>query len=82
MVNRELACLGALHNRCIAWGLYEDPNPAQHVKPIRESAGRLRYLEPEEEARLLAQAHQPMRTMILVGLHTGLRLSSEALTLR
>jgi len=27
MVNRELACLRALYNRCAEWGLYEGPTP-------------------------------------------------------
>jgi integrase len=52
------------------------------VKPIKEPKGRLRYLEPEEEARLLAAAKEPLRTIILTGLHAGLRIHAEALTLR
>jgi integrase len=49
---------------------------------VKESEGRIRYLEPDEERRLLVAAIEPLRTMILVGLYTGLRLVSEALTLR
>lgn len=52
------------------------------MKPLREWPGRLRYLEPDNEARLLAEAHEPLRSMILVGIYAGLRLVSEALTLR
>ena len=52
------------------------------VKPLKESAGRLRYLEPDEEAKILAEADEPLRTMILVGIYTGVRLLSEGLTLR
>ncbi|OAI49304.1 hypothetical protein AYO43_03115 [Nitrospira sp. SCGC AG-212-E16] len=43
---------------------------------------RLRFLEPEEEDRLLAACAEPLRTPILVGTNRGLRLKSEALTLR
>ena len=82
MVNRELACLRALYNRCREWDQYEGDNPAARVKLLRESRGRLRFLEPAEEAQLLAAAREPLRTMLLVGLHAGLRLRSEALTLR
>ena len=48
MVNRQLACLKTLYNRCAGWGKYEGPNPAARVKPLKESPGRLRYLEPDE----------------------------------
>ena len=82
MVNRELQCLRSLYNRCAEWGLYEGSNPAAHVKPLRESPGRLRFLEPQEEARLLAAAPEPLRSMIIVGIHGGVRLVSEGLTLR
>ncbi|MCI0371433.1 MAG: site-specific integrase [candidate division NC10 bacterium] len=80
--NRELAVLKALFNRCLEWGKYEGENPVRRVKLRKEPRRRLRYLEPEEEAALLAAAAEPLRTMILVGIHAGLRLRSEALTLR
>ena len=82
MVNRELACLRALYNRCREWGKYEGDTPAARVKALRESPGRIRFLEAPEEAALLAAAAEPLRTMVLVGVHAGLRLASEALTLR
>jgi len=82
MVNRELACLKTLYNRCTEWGLYDGGNPAEHVKALRESPGRLRYLEPAEETTLLSGAGEPLRTMMLVGIYAGLRLLSEGLTLR
>jgi len=49
MVNRELACLRALYNRCREWGEYEGDNPVVKVKTLRENEGRLRFLEPHEE---------------------------------
>ncbi len=39
-----------------------------------------RYLEPDEEEKLLEAAREPLRTLILLGINTGLRLRSEALT--
>jgi integrase len=52
------------------------------VRPLRESPGRIRFLEADEEGKLLAAAAEPLRTMMLVGIYAGLRLLSEALTLR
>ena len=80
--NRELAVLKALYARCQDWSLYDGGNPVLRVKLVKEPQQRLRHLEPEEEHRLLAAAPEPLRTIILVGVHCGLRLQSEALTLR
>lgn len=80
--NRELGALKALFNRCREWGLYEGDNPAARIKGTKERKGRLRFLDPEEEAQLLAAAREPLRTIVLVGLHAGLRIQSEALTLQ
>jgi site-specific recombinase XerD len=68
MVNRELACLKTLYNRCREWGKYEGDNPAARVRQLRESPGRIRFLEAEEEGKLRAAAGEPLRTMILVGI--------------
>src|SRR5262249_24662623 len=51
-------------------------------KPLREPEGRLRFLDVEEEARLLAACGQPLRTIILVGIYAGLRIKAEALSLQ
>jgi integrase len=81
MVKREREVLRALYNRCREWGKYEGDNPAVKVKGVRESEGRLRFLVPDEEAQLLAAAREPLRSIILAGIHAGLRIESEALTL-
>lgn len=80
--NRELAVLKTLFHRCQDWNLIECDNPVQKVKLVKEPRQRLRYLEPEEEYRLLGAAPEPLRSIILAGIHCGLRLHSEALTLR
>jgi integrase len=80
--NRELAVLKALFHRCQDWTLFEGVNPVCKVKLVKEPRQRLRHLEPEEEHRLLQAAPEPLRSIILVGMHCGLRLQSEALTLR
>lgn len=80
--NRELALLKALFNRCIVWRKYVGANPVKEVKLLKEPKGRLRYLDPEEEVKLVSHAKEPLRTIILVGIHTGLRIKAEALTLK
>jgi hypothetical protein len=52
------------------------------VKLLKEPRQRLRFLEPEEEDRLLAECAEPLRSLILIGTNCGLHLKSEALTLR
>ena len=80
-VNRELACLRSLYNLFIEWKRFEGANPASRFRRAPESQGRLRFLTEDEEARLLAEAEEPLRSVIVVAIHTGLRAYSEALTL-
>lgn len=81
-VNRELAVLKNLFNRCKEWKLFEGENPVTSVKQTKEPKQRLRFLEPEEVERLLAACPEPLRTQVLLGVYCGLRLRSEGLTLR
>ena len=50
-------------------------------KKFEEPEGKVRFLTPDEDSRLLVAVKQPLRTIILVGIHTGLRIFAEALTL-
>src|SRR5215831_6135457 len=80
--NRELAVLKTLYSKCLEWGLYEGKNPVCSVKFRKEERARLRFLEIDEEAQLLAAANEPLRSLIVVGIHTGLRIQAEVLTLK
>ncbi|MEK6801906.1 MAG: site-specific integrase [Nitrospirota bacterium] len=80
-VNRELAVLHNLLNRCKEWGLFEGENPAGAVKKIKEPKRRLRFLESSEEGRLLEHTEGCLRSVVIVGINTGLRIRSEALPL-
>jgi integrase len=80
--NLELAVLSSMVNRCRKWGVFEGENPVKGVQRFRESGGRVRFLEWEEEAKLLAVADEPLRTILLCGVDAGLRIAAEALTLR
>jgi integrase len=81
-VNRELATLSSMINRCIEWGKFEGSNPKRKVKDIKEPLTRLRFLKDDEEARLLAELKEPQRTIVMLGLYMGLRIGAEALTLK
>jgi integrase len=80
--NREIALLRNLFNRCTEWGLFEGENPTSTVEDLKEPKQRLRYLEYEEEIRLLEAAPEPLRSLIILGINTGFRIRSEALSLR
>lgn len=74
-VNLELCVLSAIFNLAIRDKIVRK-NPVAEVKKYRGDNKRIRYLLPEEEARLLAQcvgerAH--LRSIIILAVHTGLR---------
>ena len=79
--NRELAVLRNLFNKVIKFKKYEGDNPVREFAPLKESRGKDRILDPAEEKRLLAKANEPVRSLIVIGLQTGLRVNREALTL-
>jgi len=80
--NREVAVLKNLFNFMIRMGLYEGTNPTMGIKLPREPKQKDRYLEPDEEQRLLQELKEPLRTLVLIGIHTGLRIQSEGLSLQ
>lgn len=80
-VNRELAVLKTLYNKCVEWRLYEGKNPVCEVKFRPEEKVRLRWLEPEEEQALMQHLSLPMRGLVTVAINCGLRVQAEALTL-
>ena len=70
-----------MFNRLIEWNKFDGSNPVVGVKFLPEPKTKVRYLEHDEEDRLVAAASSPLREVILVGIHTGLRVRAEALTL-
>lgn len=80
--NREIAVLKNLFNYCRSQKLYDGANPAADVQLLKEPRRRLRFLEPEEEQRLVDAAPSPLKELIIVGINTGLRIEAEALPLR
>lgn len=85
--NREVACLRNIFNTCIRTNVFEGSNPAlcgkvHGIKKIKESAGRTVTLEQAEEARVLSHCPEPLRSLVVVGLNTGVRIAAEALSLQ
>jgi len=91
-INRDLEALRTMCNRLVAWGkLARNPirlaAPGRQAEPgqvskLKEPEGRVRFLSPEEERALLDACTSPqLRAVILLGIHAGLRIPSEALSL-
>jgi site-specific recombinase XerC len=55
-VNRDLNVLKAILAQAVTWK-FLDTNPAAGVKPFKVPQGRVRFLMPDELARLLTLAH-------------------------
>jgi len=78
-INRELACLKHMFSLAVRWGKLRE-HPLRKVKLLREENRVERILSEEEEARLLRAANEPLRSILVVALHTGMR-RGEILTL-
>lgn len=88
--NRELQLLRRIFYWCMGrkTPLYAGLNPLKKSKDNKdgirfyeESDGKKVNLEPEESARLIEAAKEPVKSMIILALNTGVRLASEGLTL-
>jgi len=78
-VNKELACFKTMFSKAVIWGKAA-ANPVKKVTFFREPPGRVRFLSLEEIQRLLAEAAEHLKPILLVALHTGMR-KSEILSL-
>ena len=75
-VNRKMALLKHLFHKASDWGWADDETLriVRKVKMLKEPAGRLRYLTPEEVRRLLKECKSPqLRAIVTVALNTGMR---------
>jgi integrase len=72
-VNHYLKTLRRMFNIAITWG-YTDKNPVKGIKFYSENdAQRDRVLTREEEDRLLEVVSERLRSILIVGLNTGMR---------
>ncbi len=75
-INRELAFLRRLFNVAIE-NQKADTNPVKPKLFFKENNQRVRFLSPEEEARLREAVGETDWTLVAVALHTGLRRSEQ-----
>jgi integrase len=71
-VNRIRALLSHMFTKGVHWGLCSS-NPVRLVKALRENNRRVRYLMPDEVARLLGECPSWLRPIVLCAVHTGMR---------
>lgn len=78
--NRELALLKRMFNLAIDWD-YSKENPVRKVRLFSEKDNlKERVLSEEEEAKLLEESAEHLRSIIITALNTGMR-KNEILTL-
>lgn len=73
-VNKELACFKTMFSKAVIWNLATE-NPVKRVSLFREPPGRVRYLSRDEIDRLLFEAADHLKPIIIVALFTGMRKS-------
>ncbi len=85
-LNRELVALRTLFYKCAELGKFEGPNPLKKVVlPFKERDERgeeFRTLDQDERGRLTGACNEPLRTIVVTGLHAGLRTVNETLPLK
>ena len=76
-LNRDLEVLGHAFGLFASWGMVtpEQARAVQSVPHLKEPPGRVRYLSPDEEARLLAKLSPCIRPIVLTALLSGMRES-------
>jgi len=71
-VLKSVALVKEMFKHAIQWG-YLDANPAQYVERPRVEIEEMQVLTPPEIRRLLDAAEEPVRTMLLCAVLTGMR---------
>lgn len=81
-IRRDLACLSSIFGCCMEWEWTEaNPVPAyfksRRKRGLRESPPRTRYLSRGEEAKLIEAAREPLRSVLIVAIETGMRREEQ-----
>ena len=71
-INRELAVLRKIFNLGIRWDFMKS-NPVKQVDFFKIPRGRIRFLDKEEQARLLEECRGHLKDIVTVALRTGMR---------
>lgn len=75
-INRKMAMLKHLFRKASDWGWVDEGTlrTVRKVRMLKEPAGRLRYLTPEEVKRLLQECKNPsLRAVVTIAVNTGMR---------
>ena len=72
-VNKDLTMFKSMFNRAMEWGVYLGPNPTNGIKKLQENNERCRWLNEEEQARLLSHCQGISKFIVLTALKTGMR---------
>ncbi|MCK5214195.1 MAG: site-specific integrase [Candidatus Omnitrophica bacterium] len=72
-VNRHFSMLKSMFNRAIEWNLFDGRNPTVGIKKLPENNERCRWLNAQEQARLLAHCKGATHLSVLIALKTGMR---------
>ena len=72
-INRDLARLSNLWNVAKRKGVVSGDNPVRTAGRLDEPGGRVRYLTPDDERRLLEACSPALRAIVEFALHTGIR---------
>ena len=70
-INRELACLKTILRKAAEWGKMRTPLPK--IQLFRENNQRVRYLKEKEAQVLIEASPEPLKSIIIIALYTGMR---------
>ncbi|MFC1522844.1 tyrosine-type recombinase/integrase [Elusimicrobiota bacterium] len=79
-INRELAILKTIFSKAVSWG-YISKNPLKEVRLFKEERVPVKVLSQEEKERLLREASDFLRPILVMALKTGMR-QGEILNLK
>jgi len=72
-INRELACLKHMFTIAEKLGKFDDKNPVKQVEFFQERQYVMRILDREEIKRLIDAAADPLKSILIIALNTGMR---------
>ncbi|HPP65028.1 MAG TPA: tyrosine-type recombinase/integrase, partial [Candidatus Paceibacterota bacterium] len=78
-LNRELACLRTMLYKAVEWEYLKQTPPK--IKLFKENNQRIRYLTEQEAGKIIELCPEPLKTIVIIALNTGMR-QGEILNLK